>query len=193
MAEMFMPYAQHPGWASDLKLLIRTSADPAALSEAVRRKIADRDPSVPVKFSTMEEKVAEGVAAPRFRMLLLAIFAALAVSLAMAGVYGVMSYVVGQRANEIGLRMALGASAHDVLRLVLGRGLLLAALGLVIGLAGAIAATRSLHSLLFGVKEGDPLTYVAVAGILGVVALAACYLPARRAMRLDPVVALRQE
>jgi putative ABC transport system permease protein len=193
MAEMFMPYAQHPGWATDLKLLLRTSADPAALSEAVRRKIQERDPAVPVKFSTMQESVAAGVAGPRFRMVLLGIFAALAVCLAMAGVYGVMSYMVGQRANEIGLRMALGASSRDVLRLVLGQGLLLAAIGLGIGLAGAVAATRLLRSLLFEVKPNDPLTYAAVAGILAVIALAACCVPALRATRVDPLVALRQE
>jgi putative ABC transport system permease protein len=113
--------------------------------------------------------------------------------LAMAGVYGVMSYSVGQRSNEIGLRMALGANRHDVLHLVLSQGLKLAGIGLAIGLAAAIAASRLLGSLLFEVKPTDPLTYLAVAAILGVVALAACYVPAWRATRVDPLVALRQE
>jgi ABC-type antimicrobial peptide transport system permease subunit len=191
--EMFMPYTQHPGASNSFHLLARTSSDPVALIETVRRKIHDRDPEVPVKFTTLEAAVAEGVAAPRFRMVLLGLFAALAVCLAMAGVYGVMSYMVGQRSNEIGLRMALGASTRDVLRLVLGEGLTLAGIGLAIGLAAAFAASRLLGSLLFEVKPTDPVTYLAVAVILGVVALAACWVPAWRATRVDPLVALRQE
>ena len=191
--EMFMAYAQHPRAADDMYLLARTSSDPVALADAVRRKIRERDPEVPVKFSTMEASVAENVAAPRFRMVLLGWFAALAVALAMAGVYGVMSYMVGQRANEIGLRMALGASSRDVLKLVLGHGLMLAAIGLAIGLGGALAATRLLRSLLFEVKPADPLTYIAVTALLAMVALTASYVPARRAARVDPLVALRQE
>jgi putative ABC transport system permease protein len=192
-AEMFMPYTQHPGPADGFHLLARTSSDPAALIETVRRKIHDRDPEVPVTFTTMEATVAEGVAAPRFRLLLLGLFAALAVCLAMAGVYGVMSYMVGQRSNEIGLRMALGANTGDVLRLVLGQGLTLAGIGLAIGLAAAVAASRLLASLLFEVKPTDPATYLIVAGVLSLVALAACYVPAWRATRVDPLVALRQE
>ncbi len=192
-AEIFMPYAQHPRAASDFNLLARTSADPTALMETVRRKIQERDPEVPVKFTTMEAAVAEGVAAPRFRMMLLGLFAALAVCLAMAGVYGVMSYTVGQRSNEIGLRMALGASARDVVRLVLRQGLILAGIGIAIGLAAAVAASRLLGTLLFEVKPTDPVTYLAVALILGIVALAACYIPAWRATHVDPLVALRQE
>src|SRR5262249_22003030 len=157
------------------------------------RKIRDRSAEVPVRFTTMEESLAANVAAPRFRTLLLGIFAAVAVCLAMAGVYGVMAYVVSQRSNEIGLRMALGATSRDVLRLVLGQGMALAVVGLVIGLAGAAAATRILTNLLFQVKPSDPLTYVAVAAVLGLVALTACYIPALRATRVDPLVALRQE
>jgi putative ABC transport system permease protein len=191
--EMFMPYAQHPRAANSFHLLARTSSDPTALMETVRRKIHDRDPEVPVKFTTMEAAVAEGVAAPRFRMVLLGLFAGLAVCLAMAGVYGVMSYMVGQRSSEIGLRMALGASTRDVLRLVLVEGLMLAGIGLAIGLAAAFAASSLLASLLFEVKPTDLVTYLGVAAILGVVALAACCIPAWRATRVDPLVALRQE
>jgi putative ABC transport system permease protein len=146
-----------------------------------------------VKFTTMEALNSEGVAAPRFRTLLLGIFAALAVGLALAGVYGVMSYVVGQRSNEIGLRMALGASQNDVLRLVLRQTLLLAGVGIVIGLAGAALVTQFLTSMLFGVKTTDPATYGAVVGLLVLTALGASYIPARRAMRVDPMVALRYE
>jgi putative ABC transport system permease protein len=141
----------------------------------------------------MDATLAESVAAPRFRTLLLGIFAAVAMCLAMAGVYGVMAYVVGQRSNEIGLRMALGASTGDVLRLVLGQGLVLAAIGLALGLAGAAAASRLLTTMLFEVKPTDPMTYVAVAAVLATVALAASYVPARRAAAVDPLVALRQE
>ena len=137
--------------------------------------------------------MSENIAAPRFRTLLLGIFAGLAVCLALAGVYGVMSYVVGQRANEIGLRMALGASPREILRLVLRQALVLAGVGIVIGFAGATAVTRLLTSMLFGVKPSDPATYAAVIGIVLAAALLASYIPARRAMRVDPMVALRYE
>ncbi|HYL77853.1 MAG TPA: ABC transporter permease [Bryobacteraceae bacterium] len=191
--EIYMPFEQHPYFAVALHLLIRTPAEPTSLSEALRRKIRERSPEVPVKFTTMEASLANNVAAPRFRTLLLGIFAGLAVCLAMAGVYGVMAYVVSQRSSEIGLRMAMGAGSGDVLRLVLGQGLTLAGIGLLVGLAGSVAATRLLNSVLFEVKPTDPLTYVAVATVLAVVALAASYIPARRATRVDPLVALRQE
>ncbi|HEV2687501.1 MAG TPA: FtsX-like permease family protein, partial [Bryobacteraceae bacterium] len=168
-------------------------AEPASLSEVLRRKIREHSPEVPVKFTTMEAALAENVAAPRFRTLLLTIFAGLAVCLAMAGVYGVMAYVVCQRSSEIGLRMALGAGSGDVLKLVLGQGLTLAGIGLALGLAGSVAASRVLTSVLFEIKPTDPLTYLAVAAAIGIVALAASYFPARRAARVDPLVALRQE
>jgi putative ABC transport system permease protein len=191
--EIYMPYEQHPQPATALSILIRTSMQPGAISPAVRDKIHALSVDVPVKFTTMEALNSEGVAAPRFRTLLLGIFAALAVGLALAGVYGVMSYVVGQRSNEIGLRMALGASQSDVLRLVLRQTLLLACAGIVIGLAGAAVVTQFLTSILFGVKATDPATYAAVVGLLVLTALGASYIPARRAMRVDPMVALRYE
>jgi len=174
-------------------VIVRTSSEPLALSETLRRTIHDHSADVPVKFTTMEASLARNVSAPRFRTLLLGILAGLAVCLAMAGVYGVMAYVVSQRSNEIGLRMALGASAGDVVALVLHHAMTLAAIGLAIGLAGAVAATRLLSSLLFEVKPTDPLTYAVVAALLGTVALAASYGPARRASRVDPAIALRQE
>jgi putative ABC transport system permease protein len=178
--EIIMPYQQHPYYSRALFVTMRTSADTTALSEVLRKMVRERSPEVPVKFKTMEAWLAQNVAAPRFRTLLFLTFAALAVCLAMAGVYGVMAYAVGQRLNEIGLRMALGASQGDVL-------------GMVLGLAGAAAATRLLTSFLFEVKAGDPLTYLGVAVLLAVVAMAASYLPARRATRIDPLAALRQE
>jgi putative ABC transport system permease protein len=191
--EIFMPYPQHPGWATGLNVIVRTQADPLALSETLRRKIREHSPDVPVKFTTVEATLAENVATPRFRTLLLGIFAAVALCLAMAGVYGVMAYVVTQRANEIGLRMALGASSADVLGLMLRQGMTLAAIGLGIGLAGAAATNRLLTSMLFDVKATDPLTYIGVVLLLGIIALAASYIPARRAAQVDPLVALRQE
>jgi len=191
--EIYMPNEQHPRTATGMNVLVRTAGEPGALTETLRRKVRALSPDVPLKFTTMEASLAENTAAPRFRTLLLGIFAGLAVILAMAGVYGVMAYVVGQRSNEIGLRMALGATSGDVLRLVLRQGLALAAIGLALGLAGAFAASRLLTSMLFEVKPNDPVTYAGVAVLLGVVALAASYIPARRAARIDPLVALRQE
>jgi predicted permease len=192
-SEIYMPYQQHPGRATSLSVVVRTAADPTSLFETMRRKARATSPDVPVKFTTLETLLAENVAAPRFRTLLLGIFAGLAVCLAMAGVYGVMAYVVGQRSNEIGLRMALGASPGKVMGLVLGQGLALAGIGLAIGLAGAVVATRLLTKMLFEVKPGDPMTYAGVVVLLAVVALAASYIPARRATKVDPLVALRQE
>jgi putative ABC transport system permease protein len=189
--ELYMPYEQHP--TADMHLLARTAGDPLALSDTLRRIVQTRSPDTPVEFSTLEESLAENVAAPRFRTLLLAAFAALAVLLAMAGVYGVMSYVVGQRSSEIGLRMALGASPGNVLRLILRQGLMLTGMGLGIGLAAAVAVTTLLRSMLFEVKTTDPLTYAGVAALLALVALAASYIPARRAVRVDPLPALRSE
>src|SRR5207253_9544751 len=182
--EIYMAYEQHPFPATHLSVVIRTALEPAALSETVRRKANERSADVPVKFTTIEASLTENVAAPRFRTLLLGIFAGLAVCLAMAGVYGVMSYVVGQRANEIGLRVALGASPGDVLRMVLRQSLTLTAAGIALGLAGAAAVTQLLSSMLFGVKATDPLTYALVVTLLIVVALIASYVPARRAMRV---------
>jgi len=191
--ELFMPYEQHPRASAYLTLAVRTQAEPQLLSESLRKLVVEKSPEVPVKFSTMEAELKEGLAAPRFRTLLLGLFAGLAVCLAMAGVYGVTSYAVGQRLNEIGLRMALGATPGAVLFLVLKQGLGLALAGLVLGLAGAAAAARLLTSFLYEVTPGDPLTYLAVAGVLLAVAVAASYFPARRATLVDPLTALRGE
>jgi ABC-type antimicrobial peptide transport system permease subunit len=146
-----------------------------------------------MNFTTMEAMLSDHVAAPRFRTLLFTVFAGLAVCLAMAGVYGVMAYVVGQRSKEIGLRMALGASTGSVLRLVLGQGLVLTSLGLASGLAAAATCTRLLTSMLFRVQPNDPMVYLAVAVLVGMVALVASYVPARRASKIDPMIAIRQE
>lgn len=191
--EIYMNYEQHPRPSTDLSVLVRTSTASGALVEPLRRKVREHSAEVPVKFTTMDATLADNVATPRFRTLLLGIFAVLAVCLAMAGVYGVTAYVVSQRANEVGLRMALGAQSGDVLKMILGHGMKLAAIGIVVGLAGAIATSRLLNTMLFEVKPTDPLTYAAVALLLGLVALGASYIPARRATRVDPLVSLRQE
>lgn len=192
-AEIFMPNSQHPLFASAMSVVVRTAAEPGAMAGTLRSLVRRHSPDVPVKFTTMEAALAENTAAPRFRTLLLGIFAALAVCLAMAGVYGVMAYAVSQRTNEIGVRMALGATAGDVRRLVLRQALRLAGAGLALGLAGAVAVTRLMRSLLFEVRPGDPATYAVVALLLGAAAAAASYLPAWRATKVDPLVALRQE
>jgi len=191
--EIIMPYEQHPQPSTALNILVRTSGSGSALWGPIQRKARARSTEVPVKFTTMEDLLSENTAAPRFRTLLLGLFAAIAVCLAMAGVYGVVAYTVGQRASEIGLRMALGARTSDVLRLILRQGMALTGIGLAVGLFAAVAATRLVASMLFEVKTSDPATYIGVAVLLGVVSLAASYIPARRAARVDPVSALRQD
>jgi predicted permease len=191
--EIVMPYEQHPQTATALNIVLRASAAGSALWGPIQRKVRARSAEVPVKFTSMAELLSENIAAPRVRTMLLALFAAIAVCLAMAGVYGVMAYTVGQRAGEIGLRMALGARSSDVLRLVLRQGMVLTGIGLAIGLIAAVAATRLVASMLFEVKASDPATYIAVAALIGVVSLAASYIPAARAARVDPAAALRQD
>lgn len=188
-----MPYRQHVYNNTSLSMVTRTEGDPVALEGTLRRLAHNRAPDVPVTFTTLASDASENVAAPRFRTLLFALFAALAVSLAMAGIYGVMAYSVGQRSNEIGVRIALGASTGTVMRQVVRQGLVLTGLGLMLGLAGASAATRVLASVLFQVKPNDISIYIGVGVLLGAVALMASYIPARRASRIDPLEALRQE
>jgi predicted permease len=191
MPECYMTYGQHP--FNGLSLVARTVGDPNALAETLRRLVRERSPDIPMKFTTMEETLSENVAAPRFRTLLFAVFAGLALCLAIAGVYGVMAYAVGQRGSEIGVRIALGASRSSVLRLILGQGLVLAGLGLALGLVASVAGTRLLTSMLFRVRPNDPVVYLTVTVLLGMVALVASYVPARRASKVDPLTALRQE
>jgi putative ABC transport system permease protein len=193
-AEIIMPYEQHQGPATSLNIVMRTdAADPLALAATAARQIRARTPEVPVRIQTMEMTMATAAAAPRFRTVLLVVFAAVALLLAIAGVYGVMAYTVTQRVPEIGLRVALGASPSDVMRLVLGEGALLVAIGLAAGAALSLAGARFLSGLLFGVSARDPLVFAAVAALVTVAALLACLIPGRRALRVDPLRALRAE
>ena len=191
--ECYMPYRQHSYNNATLNIVVRTVGDPAALMDTVRRLAAEISPDVPLSFTTMEERVSKGVEDPRFRALLFGIFAAFAVCLAMAGVFGVMAYAVQQRSKEIGLRIALGATRSAVLRLILGQGLVLTAAGLAVGLAAAVAASRLLETVLFEVQPIDGQVYVGVAVLLALVTLVAGYLPARRASVLDPARVLKTE
>jgi len=175
-------------------LVMRTPGEPNALAPNARRVIANIDPEQPVsERRTLDEIVEMNVADRQQQMELLGAFAGLALLLASIGLYGVLSYAVTQRSREIGLRMALGASASSVIRMIVGRGLVLTGIGLVIGLGTAWAATRAMKNLLYGVGATDPLTFAAVSAVLGFVALAACWAPAWRASRVDPVVVLREE
>ncbi len=180
------------GWTPNF--VVRTSSDPAALAHAAIEEIQTVDPNLPViHVTTLDGLLSRTVAPRRFSTVLLGIFASLALLLAAVGIYGVMSYVVSLRTGEIGIRMALGAQPRDIRRLIIGRGAKLALTGIAIGLAGALALTRLLSSLLFEVRAGDPATLGAVVSLLFAVALLACYIPARRAMRADPMIALRYE
>jgi putative ABC transport system permease protein len=175
-------------------LAVRTALEPATVTNSIRQQVLALDKDMPIyEVSTMDQLLSNSVVQPRFNLTLLVTFAALALALAAVGIYGVMAYTVTQRTHEIGIRMALGAQVEDVLKQVLKEGAWLAGIGLALGLAGSLAAARLMASLLFGVKPTDPLTFTAVAVILAGVALAACYIPARRATRVDPLVALRYE
>ena len=173
---------------------MHAAGDPRTLATPIRRVVQDLDRDLPVdQAQTMDEVVAASLASNRFNTVLLGLFAGLALVLAAVGVYGVVSYTVDQRTHEIGIRMALGAHRDDVLGLVLGQGMILVLIGLGLGLAGAFAATRQLASLVYGVSTNDPWTFASVALVLAAVALAANFLPARRATRIDPLIALRQD
>jgi putative ABC transport system permease protein len=190
--ESYLPLQQRPsGWTT---YVIRTSSpDPTALVPAVRRAVREIDPDQPIYgIRTMEQVMAETTAQRRLNTILLGVFAGLALVLAATGIFGVMNYSVTQRTHEIGIRMALGAQRGDVLRMVVGQGMLLTVLGVAAGLIGAYGLTRLLAHMLYGVSATDPMVFTAVAFLLGLVATCACYVPAMRASRVHPMVALRE-
>ncbi len=181
------------GWNA-MSLVVRTSVEPASLAPEVRRIVAEVDKSAPVsEVKTMEHIVDEAVTQPRFNLFLLGLFGSIALLLSAAGIYAVTAYAVTQRTHEFGIRMALGAQVGDVLRMILGQGMLVIGIGVVIGLVASFALTRLMKSLLYGVGATDPLTFVGITVVLMLVALLACYIPARRATKVDPLVALRYE
>jgi len=188
--EIYFPMSQVT--RRTMSLAVRASGDPMQIVAAVRGQVWSVDKDIPIyNIETMERLMARSVAPRRFNMLLLGLFALVGLALASVGLYGVMSYMVTQRTREIGVRMALGANKGDVLRLLIGEGMKLALIGALLGLGGALALTRLLKTLLFGVSATDPLTFLAIATLMIIVALLSCWIPARRAASLDPLVSLR--
>jgi putative ABC transport system permease protein len=191
-SEVYFSHLQNP--FAGMSLVIRSSVEPESLSAAVRQVVAEVDKTVPVSnVQTMDHIVSESITQPRFNLFLLALFSTVAMLLSAAGIYGVTAYTVTQRTHEFGIRLALGAQVGDVLRMILRQGLAVIGVGLVIGLISAFLLMRLLRSLLFGVGENDPLTFIAITIVLLLVALVACYIPARRATKVDPLIALRYE
>jgi putative ABC transport system permease protein len=188
-------YFPHPELAySFMTFVVRTDGDPTAIAPALQREIRTLDPTQPVSdVRTMDQVMAETLSRARFNTLMLALFAGLATLLSAVGIFGVMNYSVALRTREIGLRVAIGAQPRQVLVLILRQGLLLTIVGVVIGLLAAVALTRLLSGLLFGVAAVDPPTFASISILLIAVSLVACYLPARRAMKIDPLLALRSE
>jgi predicted permease len=190
--QYYVPHHQLP--SANMFLVVQANNDPASLTSAVRSAIRTLDQDLPVyRVTTMERLVADSMAQRRFAVFLLGVFASLALVLAVVGLYGVMSYTVSLRTHEIGIRMALGAQAADILKMVVGHGMLLAGIGVVVGLIASYLLTRVMSSLLFGISATDPLTFIGISLLLTLVAFLACYIPARRAMKVDPMIALRYE
>ena len=185
-------YFSGRNWAS-MTFLVHAAGNPLALAAAVRERVHGVNPNIPITLATLEERLGASVAQPRLAGVMLALFSAVALLLATTGIFSVVSFAVADKTREIGIRMALGAQRGDILRMVLGRGALLAGVGLVVGLAGAIAGTRLLGSLLYAVQATDPMVFAAVTLLLALVALAASALAARRATAVDPMIALRAE
>jgi putative ABC transport system permease protein len=190
--EIYIPYQQEPN--EDVNLVLRTATGPLALVAPVKAAVQAVDPAQPVyDIATMDQRLSESMSPQRFNALLVGVFALAALGLAGVGIFGVLAYSVARRTSEIGVRMALGASGAQVMRLVVGEGLRLCGLGVLLGLAGSVPLTRLLRGVLFGVGPSDPLTLAAASAALVLVAVLACYIPARRALLVDPMSALRHE
>jgi putative ABC transport system permease protein len=175
-------------------VVLKTPGDPSGVAKQVEQQVRTLDPGIAIwRLEPLESYIDDAQAPMRFNLILIAIFGAIALTLASVGLYSVMAYSVTQRAHELGIRIAVGASPRDILRLVLGHGVRLTLMGAALGLVVSFLVTRALASLLFGVSATDPLTFIAVPIVLALVAMLACYLPARRAMRVDPIIALRYE
>jgi putative ABC transport system permease protein len=189
---IYWPYSQFP--VNFNAIVVRSDADPLRLVSAVKSQIWSAEKNQPLsRIATMQQVLADSLAQRRLYLVLLGVFAGAALLLAAVGIYGVMSYSVSRRTHEIGIRLALGATQAEILKLILGRGTKLALLGVTTGIVAAMALTRLMSSLLFGVSANDPATFGVVAVLITMIALTACYIPARRAMRVDPMVALRYE
>jgi putative ABC transport system permease protein len=190
--QIFIPHAQEP--FGQVGVVLKTPGDPSGVMKQVAQQVRTLDPGIAIRnLQPLESYVDDARAPMRFNLILIGIFGAIALTLAAVGLYGVMAYSVTQRSHELGIRIAVGASPRDILRLVLGQGIRMTLLGAAIGLVASLAVTRALSSLLFGVSATDPVTFIVVPVVLAFVAILACYLPARRAMRVDPIIALRYE
>jgi putative ABC transport system permease protein len=190
--EMYVPYGQSP--SRYMRMVVRTDVAPKTLVNATQRQVWELDRELPVaEMNSMDDLVSKSVSQQRSSMILLTLFAAVALVLAAIGIYGVLSYSVTQRTREIGIRMALGASKTEILKLIISKGMMLTAIGIVLGVAGAYALTRAVRSLLFGVGSLDLAIFVIVPMVFAVIAVFACFFPARRASQVDPLVALRSE
>ena len=190
---IYVNYRQRPRSTQQFDVVLRTSSDPAAVTSSVRRVLTQLDPTVPARMSTFTQVFSESLNNRRFNLTLVGVFALAALLLAMAGVFGVLAYSVAQRTQEIGVRVALGATPGGILKMVLGQGLITVAIGLAIGLVGSLLLTRTMRSMLFEISPNDPLTVVGIALLLLLIAMVASYIPARRATRVDPMIALRYE
>ena len=188
----YFPFLEMPD--TEMSFVVKTTLEPERMIAAARQNVQTLDPDQPIyDVKTLTERRNESIAPQRFNLLLLGLFAVVALTLAVVGIYGVMSYAVTQRTHEIGLRMALGAQTQDVMKLVVRQGMTMALIGVGAGLAGAFALTRVMSSLLFGVSATDAITFTVIPAVVAGVALAACFVPARRAVKVDPMIALRYE
>jgi ABC-type antimicrobial peptide transport system permease subunit len=191
---VYITHDQFPFTTSSMSLVLRAKTDPVGMAGAVRAEIASMDHDLPIfNLMTMDEIRGDSVAQRRFGMLLLGIFAGVALVLAVVGIYGTISYMVGQHTREIGIRMAMGAQKRHILQMTVGHGLVLTAMGMLVGFGGAFALTRYLSSLLFGISGTDLSTFIAVSVLLLAVAMLASYIPARRAAKIEPIAALHHE